>query len=90
MEKLLRCTSLRRIYLLIRAKRGNQAEDRLKGLLSARAFDRLYKEIKCTRDSEILHEIVRDTTRKSEKHELISVICEVSRTIWRSITNYFV
>ena len=31
----------------------------------------LKKEMKCSGDSEILHEIVRDNTRKSEKHELI-------------------
>ena len=37
------------------------------------------KKLKCSGDSEILHElVVRDTTRKSEKHELIRV---VSRTI---------
>ena len=38
----------------------------------------LKKELKCSRDSEILHEIVRDTTRKSEKYELVRI---VSRTI---------
>ena len=37
----------------------------------------------CSGDSEILHQIVRDTTRKSEKHELIRV---VSRTISCSIS----
>ena len=40
-------------------------------------------EIKRSGDSEILHEIVRDTERKSEKHEIIRVvsqtICVVSR-----------
>ena len=40
-------------------------------------------EIKSRGDSEILHEIVRDTERKSEKHEIIRVvsqtICVVSR-----------
>ena len=29
------------------------------------------KEMKCSGDSVILHEIVRDSTRKAEKHELI-------------------
>ena len=28
------------------------------------------KEMKCSGDSDIIYEIVRDTTRKSEKHEL--------------------
>ena len=32
------------------------------------------KELKCIGDSEIVHEIVRDTTRKSEEHELICVV----------------
>ena len=32
------------------------------------------KEIKCCRDSEILHGLVHDTTRKSEKHNLIRVV----------------
>ena len=32
------------------------------------------KKIKCSGDSEILHELVRDTTRKSEKHKLIRVV----------------
>ena len=32
------------------------------------------KEMKCSWDSEILHEIVWDTTRKSKKHELIHVV----------------
>ena len=41
------------------------------------------KEIKCSGDSEILHEIVRDITRKSEKHEPNRVI---SRTISCSIS----
>ena len=40
------------------------------------------KEMKCSRDSEIIHEIVRDTTRKSEMHEVIHA---VSRTISWSI-----
>ena len=30
-------------------------------------------EMKCSGDYEILHKIIRDTTRKSEKHELICV-----------------
>ena len=34
----------------------------------------LEKEMKCSGDSEILRELVHDTTRKSEKHELIRVI----------------
>ena len=40
-------------------------------------------EMKCSGDSEILHEIVCDTTRKSEKHKLI---CVVSQTILCSIS----
>ena len=32
------------------------------------------KEIKCSGDSEILHELVHDATRKSEKNELIRVV----------------
>ena len=32
------------------------------------------KDIKYSRNSEILHEVVRDTTRTSEKHELILVV----------------
>ena len=40
------------------------------------------KEMKWSRNSEILHEIVRDTSRKSEKHELI---LEVSQTVSCSI-----
>ena len=32
------------------------------------------KEIKFSWDSEILYDIVRDTTRTSEKHELIRVV----------------
>ena len=36
------------------------------------------KEMKCGGDSEILHEIVLDNTRKSERHDLIRV---VTRTI---------
>ena len=33
------------------------------------------KKLKCSGDSEILHEfVVSDTTRKSEKHELIRVV----------------
>ena len=48
-------------------------------------FHTVRKEIKCSGDSEILHEKVRDTTctRKSEKHEIIRV---VSRTISCSIS----
>ena len=34
--------------------------------------------MKCNMDSEIQHEIIRDTTRKLEKHKLI---CVVSQTI---------
>ena len=43
------------------------------------------KELKCSGDSEIQHEIhvVRDTSRKSEKHELIR---EVSQTIFRVVS----
>ena len=41
------------------------------------------KEIRCSWDSEILHEIVRDTTRKLKKNELIR---GVSRTISCSIS----
>ena len=41
------------------------------------------KKMKCSGNSEILHEIVHDTTRKSEKHELI---CVVSRTCLCSIS----
>ena len=47
---------------------------------------RLYtvkKKMKCSEDFEILHEIVSDTTRKSEKHE---IICELSQTISYSIS----
>ena len=40
------------------------------------------KKMKCGRNSDILHEIVRDTTRKSEKPKLIHV---VSRNISCSI-----
>ena len=32
------------------------------------------KEMTSTKESEILHEIVRNTTRKSEQHELIRVV----------------
>ena len=41
------------------------------------------KEMKCSGNIGILHELVRDTTRKSEKHELIRV---VSRTNLCSIS----
>ena len=36
-------------------------------------FFNVRKEMKCSGDSEVLHEIVRDTSQKSEKHELIRV-----------------
>jgi hypothetical protein len=39
-EKLLRCTNVRRIYLLIRPKKGVQEDARLKALLNARLFQR--------------------------------------------------
>ena len=40
----------------------------------------VWKEIKCSVDSEILHQLFRDNTRKLKKHELIRVIsCAVSR-----------
>ena len=42
------------------------------------------KETKCSGDSKILQEIVRDTTLKSQKHELIPV---VSRIISCSISD---
>ena len=32
------------------------------------------KEMKCSGETEILHELVHDTTRKSESHELIRVV----------------
>ena len=41
------------------------------------------QEMKCSRDSEILQEIVCDTTRKSEKHELIRVVSQA--TVFRVI-----
>ena len=41
-------------------------------------------EMKCSGDSEILHEIVCDTTRKSEKHKLICVVSQNPRhTLYR-------
>ena len=36
------------------------------------------QEMKCSGDSEILQEIVCDTTRKSEKHELIRVVLQAT------------
>ena len=38
------------------------------------------KEMKCSSDSEILHEVVCDTSRKLDKHELI-------RVLWYCIMN---
>ena len=32
------------------------------------------KAIKCSDETEILHELVHDTTRESESHELICVV----------------
>ena len=32
------------------------------------------KEMRCSEDSEILHEVARHTARKSEKHELFRVV----------------
>ena len=43
------------------------------------------KNITCSGDPEILHEIIRDTTRKSEKHEQI---CVLSRAIPGSISEF--
>jgi fatty acyl-CoA reductase len=39
-EKLLRVTNVKKIYLLIRAKRGAQVHARLKDLLNARLFQK--------------------------------------------------
>jgi hypothetical protein len=39
-EKLLRVTNVKKIYLLIRAKRGAQVQARLKDLLNARLFQK--------------------------------------------------
>ena len=41
MEKLLRSTGVKKIYLLIRPKRGLQTKVRLEELMSARIFDKL-------------------------------------------------
>ena len=48
--------------------------------------------MKYSGDSEILHEIVRDTTRKSEKHELIRVVsqafsCSISESTLHFLFN---
>jgi hypothetical protein len=43
-EKLLRCTNVRRIYLLIRPKKGVQEDARLKALLNARLFQRSHTQ----------------------------------------------
>jgi len=40
-EKLLRCTNVKQIYLLIRHKKGVETKERLKTLLNSRVFDRL-------------------------------------------------
>ena len=32
------------------------------------------KEIKCSRETQVLHELVQDATRKSESHELFRVV----------------
>ena len=54
------------------------------GVLTIYNYIYVYKKkMKCSGNSEILHEIVHDTTRKSEKHELI---CVVSRTCLCSIS----
>ena len=46
--------------------------------------------MKCSRESEILHEIVHDTTRKSVKHELIRVVAQtISCSISCSIHFFF-
>ena len=55
---------------------------RYNNILSLITVYTVRKEMKCRGDSEILHEIVRDTSRKSEKHELI---LEVSQTVSCSI-----
>ena len=34
----------------------------------------VWKEMKCSGETEILHQLVHDTTRKSESHELIRVV----------------
>ena len=41
------------------------------------------QEMKCSGDSDILQEIVRDTIQKSEKHELIRVVSQA--TVFRVI-----
>ena len=69
--------------LLISQKVGGCSASRTSCLASARQQQwqqqrTVTKEMKCSGDSEILYEIVRDTTRIPEEHELISVI---SRTI---------
>jgi len=43
-EKLLRSTDVRKIYLLIRPKKGVEPKDRLKEALSSKVFDRVRKE----------------------------------------------
>ena len=47
-------------------------------------------EMKCTGDLEIIHEIVLDTTGKSEKHELIRVVSPIiSCSISESPLHFF-
>ena len=59
----------------------NEEMIRIRKITNANPLRRSYtdkKEKKCSEDSEMQQEIVHDTTRTLEKHELI---CEVSRTL---------
>ena len=56
---------------------------------SAHTVSLLKKEMTCSRHSKILHEIVRDTSRKSEKHELIRLESRtIPCSIWESRQHY--